>query len=309
MMMLNTWLTDASGNNVRSLWYTMTQVIVQMLISLQVGLLYALYYELLFTMNYSSLDELLFTVFTTVRGLQVGLLYAHPFAPTSFGTCFQLTVLASLLLVVTIWTAHGAANDRLEGYNATLCYAMELAATVLLLTAALITEPGNRDSTMTALKLVEYSVDILFWAIFVPMLLTVYDSFVMPIIVMIWKAEGSRTEILIQLVVTCVLLPLEVASSFFGGSSSVSDLAAGLEDAALEMAANAVLLEDDEAIEHYDEMVQGNILLADEEGDGGEVEGDGREEGEGIMTAATNEGEQEGDGIRETGAGVGVELG
>ena len=216
MIMLSAWLGDAAGKSLRSCWYVLFQLLIQLAIS-----------------------------------MQVGFLYAHPWAPSSFGTRFQLGLIVCFLFIATVWAAHGAANDRLEGWNTSLCYGMEFVATLLLFIAAYVAVPGDAASVEVAINLADWSVDILFYGIFVPMGLTVYDTFVAPLVLMAWKSEGTWYEILIQIVLTCMLLPLEILRTFFGWceTSSLADLAAELEGAACEMATTSAELlvgEDDE---------------------------------------------------------------
>jgi hypothetical protein len=98
--------------------------------------------------------------------------------------------------------------------------------------------------------------------------LTVYDSFIAPLALMIWKGEGSWTEIMIQVAITCILLPIEIMRGVFGicATSSVLDLAAELEDAACEMATTSAELLQDEEEGEEEEVAEEGVLVGEDGG-------------------------------------------
>lgn len=196
--------------------------------------------------------------------IQIGLLYAHPFAPTSLGIRLQTGILTATLFVATVWTAHGAANDRLAGWIMTITYAMECTASLLLFICCYIAVEGDPDATANALRLTEVSVDILFYGIFVPMVLTVYDSLIAPFVLMVWRAEGSWREILVKVIVACILLPITIAASVFAAcnTTNLADVAAEMEDAVVELGSttSVALLEAEEIhIEGEDGTGEGSL--------------------------------------------------
>eukprot|EP00966_Prymnesium_polylepis_P240953 5572503-Prymnesium_polylepis.2 len=140
-----------------------------------------------------------------------------------------------------IWCFLGTADDRLEGCNTGVVYALEGCASALTLTASVMAEAaaGDMEQLAAALALVEMAAQILMIGIMVPILLTVYDALVVPAAKRFMKQEVSTVEACSTLLMTCILLPLELARHFFGMcDTSFADLAAEMEDLGVELAAN-----------------------------------------------------------------------
>jgi len=76
-------------------------------------------------------------------------------------------------------------------------------------------------------------------AVFLPMGITVYNSFLVPLVGIVWAADGDPREIGCQMLTTCFLLPYEVATSFFGctGVGGAADIVGELEGSLIEMTA------------------------------------------------------------------------
>ena len=206
MDMLTLWLGDSSGGARRGILYMVVQTWIQLTIS-----------------------------------LWVGLLYAHPWSPTSMGVRAQLMALCAFQSGACIWCVLGTANDKLEGCNSGAVYALECCASALLLTASFMAEAaaGDMEKVAAALALVEMAAQILQIGIMVPIVLTVYDALIVPVAQMFMKQDVSTVEACTTLLATCILLPLELARSFFGMcDTSFADLAAEMEDLGVELAAN-----------------------------------------------------------------------
>jgi len=121
----------------------------------------------------------------------------------------------------------------------------EAASTCLLLASAMLAtkEEGKEEveigKLVRSLELSIVSTDILMAAVFLPIVITVYNSFIVPLVGLIWKADGDAKEVICQMVMTLILLPYEIATSFFGaaGVGSASDIVGELEGAMVEVTA------------------------------------------------------------------------
>ena len=89
-----------------------------------------------------------------------------------------------------------------------------------------------------SLVLAQSAARLLVLTAFVPMALTAYDSFVVPVVQMCWKSEMSYAETAAQVVVAAVTLPIAIAQSSFGmGSGGMAqDFASAMEGSAVELA-------------------------------------------------------------------------
>jgi len=68
------------------------------------------------------------------------------------------------------------------------------------------------------------------------------NSFVVPIVGFVWKAGGmAPREIACQMLMTCILLPYEVATTFLGckGAGVAADIVGELEGTAVELVASS----------------------------------------------------------------------
>jgi len=188
-------------------------------------------------------------------------------------------LLVFLQLLMGFWCLYRTANDKIDGIQNGVCSLCEAAATSLLLAAAFLAEShGGSDEDLDTLTLVleltVISSNILLVAVFFPMVITVYNNFIVPMVGIAWKSDGDPREIVCQMLLTCLLLPYEIAGTMFGFSggasaSTMMGVVADTEGAAVEAAASSADLvrkyNDDE--EEEEERVDGR----DRDQEGGET--------------------------------------
>ena len=205
---LATWLGDASGSR-RGIYYLFGMILLQLLMA-----------------------------------LLLGLCYAFPFSQTTVGGRFLLVCIALCQLVGAVWSQARTANDKIDGLEKTIVYTFEAASTVILLMAAFLPLEGqdgadvDLDQLAYSLQLSSISSTILIASIFIPMGITVYNSFIAPIVGAIWQADNNLREVGSQMFMTFILMPYEVATSFlgFGGAGAMADVVGEMEGSAVEMA-------------------------------------------------------------------------
>lgn len=126
-----------------------------------------------------------------------------------------------------IWASlGGTANDKVDGFEKTITYVCEGASMACLLASNLImiVPPAGANATSidpvvelevlsTRLQLAVISASMLMAAVFVPLGVTLYNSFVVPFFRSVWKADGNLRETLAQICTTCILVPFEVRHS------------------------------------------------------------------------------------------------
>ena len=158
-----------------------------------------------------------------VIAMQVGILFAHPFNQTSTGGLVNLSGLIFMQALLVVWVASHTANDLYTATENLLCFLVELAATCLLLIANQIAAHADGDpgKLATSLELATVSLQLLIYSCWVPLIFTVYDSFVVPVVQFCWKSDDlSYSETCCQMVVTLILLPITIASTFSGASTN-----------------------------------------------------------------------------------------
>ena len=149
----------------------------------------------------------------------VGLLYAHPWQGTTSGGITELIVLIVILIVMCIWVMMTTSNDIYVGFEAAMGYLFELVATCLVLASNVLSEAASDDDineVAKALSLAQFSAQLLVWSAFIPILFTVYDTFIVPLALLCWKSEVGWWETACQVVVTVVLLPLSLLEAITG---------------------------------------------------------------------------------------------
>ena len=132
-------------------------------------------------------------------------------------------------------------------------YTLESAACGLLLAAALVTPPpddngGSVDtsSLVLALQLSGLSANMLMAGILFPLGITVYNSFIIPVIEVLWSSDANRGSALCTIALSCVMMPYSIATSFFDADDSgAMDVVAELEGAgAADVASDALVVGD-----------------------------------------------------------------
>ena len=164
-----------------------------------------------------------------VIALQVGILFAHPFNQTGTGGLVNLGGLIFMQVLLVVWVASHTANDLFTATENLLCFLCELAATCLLLSANLTAAHADGDpgKLATSLELATVSSQLLIYSCFVPLIFTVYDSFIVPVVQFCWKSDDlSYAETCCQMMMTLILLPITIASTFMGFSAGASTQAA-----------------------------------------------------------------------------------
>lgn len=194
------------------------------------------------TQDDASLGKGLFYVYVQILlqlaiAMLTGLLYATPHSG-AYG------VIISLLLfqgIMCFWVMVPTANDVFGAMDTTIGYLAEFISTSLVFASNLVADFADGDPAKlgTALGLASTAANIMVWSCFVPMLLTAYDSFIVPIVMIFWKSELGVRETLCQMLITLVLLPMSLASSLFGfgGGGNAEAMLGELEGALVGLAA------------------------------------------------------------------------
>ena len=159
----------------------------------------------------------------------VGILFAMPFNQTDVGGLVNLCGVIFFQILLILWVASQKANDLFTATENLFCFLCELVATLLLLSANLVARDANGDEgkLATSLELATVSSQLLIYSCFVPMLFTVYDSFVVPVVLFCWKSDDlSYSETCCQMMTTLVLLPITIASTSMGFTAGASANAA-----------------------------------------------------------------------------------
>ena len=155
-----------------------------------------------------------------------------------------LVCIIFLQLAGVAWTAWNTANDRIDGVQNCVVYSIECVATCLVLASAVVADQAKKtdgevdvEVLAQSLSLTAISGQILLVGVFFPMSVTVYNSFVVPICQLAWSGDGSRIEIACQIFMTCILLPYEIITTFFGcaGMGAAADVVAEMEGSVVEL--------------------------------------------------------------------------
>ena len=189
-----------------------------------------------------------------LTGVIMGIFFSVPWGSSSNGGKALLTILLSLQLVGAVWSlCLRTANDKLDGLEKALIYFIEAAATALMLASAYVAEAGGNSSDdadsgepgkdlanlKLSLQLATTSASILMGAIFFPLGITFYNSFIVPIVGLVWKSDGDCREIATQMVLSCILMPYEIMTSLLGfsGGGDLGSVLGELEGSMVELGA------------------------------------------------------------------------
>lgn len=95
-----------------------------------------------------------------------------------------------------------------------------------------------------SLALTNVSSKLLMMPIFIPVSVTVYDSFIVPVVGKLWSLDGNGREIMCQMLTSAALLPCEVVSAMLGFNPSghVGQVFAEAETVGVELAAKSTQL-------------------------------------------------------------------
>ena len=153
-----------------------------------------------------------------VIAMLTGFLFAHPFNASSPGGLLNIVSLVALQLFMVLWVGSTTANDLGTAIDTLSGYIVELTATCLLVSANILADraKGDEETLATSLELAIISSNLLIYSCFLPMVFTAYDSFLVPAVLMCWKSDLSYSETCCQMVTTAVMLPVTIASTFFG---------------------------------------------------------------------------------------------
>ena len=214
------------------------------------------------------------TMHQMITASYLGFFYANPWAQGSIGSLFLLVILVLLQIGAAFWTLGRTANDRLDAMGKFTGYFLEAVACSLLCASAMVnlrdsrgasdvpadnsllgsnesvsSTPDSEGSTgndaerlqnlTISLELASASANVLFMAVFFPIAIAVYDSFISPMAQKIWGADGNAREVVCQMITSCLLLPYTFITSCFAsmGFGSVADVVSELEGAAVDSAA------------------------------------------------------------------------
>ena len=95
----------------------------------------------------------------------------------------------------------------------------------------------------------------------------IYNSFVVPIVQLVWSAEGDdKRTVLCQVLFTTILLPYEMATTFFGcsGAGVLADVAGELEGSLVELAGEAAPAAEEGKEDTFVEGINGAPQMAKE---------------------------------------------
>ena len=169
--------------------------------------------------------------------LVTGILYATPYSG-AYGVIITLILFQTLLC---LWVMIPTANDVFGAMDTTVGYLAELISTSLIFVSNLVADYADGDLAKlnTSLNLAALAAQIMVWSCFLPMLLTAYDSFIVPIVMIFWKSELGFRETMCQMLLTLVLLPMSLASALFGfgGGGNAEAMLGELEGALVGLAA------------------------------------------------------------------------
>lgn len=157
--------------------------------------------------------------------------------------------LATACLLASTIVMDGAADSISASATGNETAALVENTTVLMMNATMGASAG-RDTladeadrmlrVARALELATASASLLSASIFMPLLLTLYDSILTPIAMRVRKQEPSSvTEVVCAVLVALVVLPMQVAKSFLGINADVTDLVNEYSNTAAEMASTA----------------------------------------------------------------------
>ena len=212
MAELTTWLSGASGTK-RGVWYFFAMVAQQIAMATLLGILFS------------------FDWTTTPMGTKVVLVCI---------ICFQI--------FGVLWTAWNTANDRIDGVQNCIVHSLECAATCFVLASAVVADQAKTaDGEMDVEKLAEslsltvLSGYLLVTAVFFPMSITLYNSFLVPLCQRLWSAEGSLMEVVCQMIMTCILLPYQMVTTMLGckGLGAAADIVSEMEGSIIELATSS----------------------------------------------------------------------
>jgi len=150
-----------------------------------------------------------------------GLLYANPWQLTEPGGKTVAILLVCSQAALVLWVLQHTSNDVFTQLDTLIGFTFELVATCLVLASNFLAGGGD-EAIATSLQMAGVSADLLLWSAFVPMFFTAYDSFVVPVVLIFWKSELGFRETMCQVLISAILLPITVASSFFGFSAGTA---------------------------------------------------------------------------------------
>ena len=203
---LSTWLDDSSGG-ARGIWYLFGIMFIQL-----------------------------------ITALLLGLTYSFGWSQSSTGSKALLGCLIFLQLLMAWWSIFRTANDKIDGVEKFFVSLCEATSLCLLLAANILADSSEGEESdlhrlERSLALVVISGQFLMAAVFFPMATTVYNTFIVPAVGFVWKADLDAREILCQVAMTCILLPCEIAISFFGTrGSAAANIVGELEKTAVQTA-------------------------------------------------------------------------
>ena len=177
----------------------------------------------------------------------LGFLYSFAWTTSSPGTKTLLVFTIILQLSGVIWTGWYTANDRIDGVQNFVVYVLECTATCLVLASALVAGPGKSspDSEVDLLKLADslslvvLSGSLLLAAVFFPMCVMVYNSFLVPVCHLVWGKESPWSMVIMQIIMTLLLLPMQIMNKVLGtGSGNLELVFEKMEGSLLEVTAS-----------------------------------------------------------------------
>lgn len=200
--------------------------------------------------------QMVIVITQAILAITTGFLYAHPLRLTDSGVVGQLILNLLLQMFCAVFTAMGTANDLWHGVAESVTFALEGGASACLLAAALISQGGGGDDAVDtvvqtpddrhedeqvlrvaqALKLATMAASLLQAAVFAPLVLTLYDATLVPLVTRLRKTEEvSAFQTFCAFLLAMCILPLQVGKAFLGINADITDLADEYADTATEL--------------------------------------------------------------------------
>ena len=178
---IQTWLADSTGTK-QGVWYLFALIAIQLLLAGVFGF-----------------------VLTGALGFSIWL----------------LGFIIIMQLCGAFWSFSKTANDKIDGLEKGGVFVTEMIGLSLITAAYVIGQRKegdkiNLDSLLLSLQLASISASVLMVPIFLPMAITAYNSFVVPVVQHKWNGDVPWSVALAQMLVSAILLPLTIASEFLG---------------------------------------------------------------------------------------------
>jgi len=250
---LNSWLTDGVAT-AAGLCFSMMQVVLQLALAINTGFFFAHPFALSIAGQIAQLClnlalqifAALFVMCGTANDLWNGAAVASVYLLEGVGTCFLVRAVWLRASVMPIELA--AQSGGQVSFNASNVSALLMDGAWMGNTSNITAGVANGDDALARLlvtaqcvRLAAISATLLQVAIFVPLVLTMYDILVVPAVRLCWRTDaGTPLEFVSALVVAAITVPLQLAKNYLGIHANVADVFDEYGDAVAEVAGHAI---------------------------------------------------------------------